>query len=466
MRWDMTMVPGAGFPEATVEAFARFDAPQFGRRVQHVLNDQTRLEAFLKVNASFKPQVVVFNNRHWEPGSFTRFHAKKFVFVEGAVDTEFFRPAPVLAGCRAGEAFVIGALANKNLEAVLDALDRLPEDIRLVTIGEPPLHSPRLERYLASGRLVARGLVDEQGLRDFYHSVDAVVHAERFAGWANIAAEAMASGVPVACSRPGTLAFAEDEVTALVIDEASGEAIANALLRLSRDPALRERLAAAGRKRIERYAWPYYAKRLIEACRDDGRDHYTFAPELGLHGKWPPVARLKGLEPLFESVAGKTVLDLACAEGVVARECLKGGAELVHGFELDGSRVAGAQAVCSAFPGERSLFRQADLSDAEAFFDAHGDVLLARYDVVLYLGLQHHLPYPARLSLLRLAARLAGEMLVIRTPEHVYQHDEMERTIEDAGFQLSHGRQDDWQLGTGGGLRVFVREATPVRPHA
>ena len=39
--WDVTMVPGQGFPDDTLEAFKHLRARSFGLRVQHILNDQT-----------------------------------------------------------------------------------------------------------------------------------------------------------------------------------------------------------------------------------------------------------------------------------------------------------------------------------------------------------------------------------------------------------------------------------------
>jgi glycosyltransferase involved in cell wall biosynthesis len=69
------------------------------------------------------------------------------------------------------------------------------------------------------------------------------------------ALEAMAAGLPVVASRVGGLAEVVDHgATGLLVPPADPGALAAALARLAREPALRERLGAAGRARVlDRY---------------------------------------------------------------------------------------------------------------------------------------------------------------------------------------------------------------------
>jgi glycosyltransferase involved in cell wall biosynthesis len=95
-----------------------------------------------------------------------------------------------------------------------------------------------------------------------YSRADIFVSAERRAGWANTAAEAMACRLPVVCTASGTRDFAVNGETALVVPAAHPYFLRRAILRLVRDPGLRARLAEAGLRKISGFTWDALAARL------------------------------------------------------------------------------------------------------------------------------------------------------------------------------------------------------------
>lgn len=95
-----------------------------------------------------------------------------------------------------------------------------------------------------------------------FGQADAFVSAEKRAGWANTAAEAMACRLPVVCTASGSRDFAIDGQTALVIPMRHPCFIARALRRLIEDRALAARLADAGNKKIAEFSWPRLVTRL------------------------------------------------------------------------------------------------------------------------------------------------------------------------------------------------------------
>lgn len=431
--WDAVMVPGAGFSDATIARFAALRAPNFGVRVQHVLNDPTLRERFRRVNDAFAPDVVVFNNRAWPVGTFTEFQAKRFHVLEGAVDVERFRARAYRTHPLRASEWIVGGQAAKNPAPLVAALAMLPESVKLRLYGPDKAELAAAHAGLvASGRLQLVGAKDEDALRAFYDDVDCVVSSEAHAGWANLAAEAMASGVPVVCTRHGTAAFARDGETALVV-EPEAAAIASAIERLRGDAALCRDLAGHARDAIAAFSWPRYSRALLALLARDETAHYVHAPELGLFGKWPLEERLEGLAPLFERAHGASFIDLGCAEGFVAREMLRHGASLVHGFELDAFRVASARALCAEFD-QRAVFRTANLSDPAGFRAANADLLLERYDGVLYLGIHHHLDAATRAQMLHDAIARAARWFALRTSRALAESERVFAAIEAAGF--------------------------------
>lgn len=452
--WDATFIPGAGFPAAIIARFAQLKADSFGVRVQHILNDTSRRAAFLDVNRAFSPHVVIFNNRHWAAGDFTDFAADAFHFLEGGVDLEALAPDPGRVARLPGRPFVIGGLANKNPGPLIEAARRCGPDVSLRLFGPCDGVADRARDLAGSGRLLLEGVLDESALPGFYAGVDCVVHAETFAGWANLAVEAMASGVPVICTPHGTRAFAEHGETALVVAEPTAEAVAEAVLKLRSDPALAIRLARNARQRVRAFSWTAYAADLLRLIGKPPHSYYTWSPQLQLFGKWPEEQRLHGLSLILDAAPGASICDLGAGDGAIARRLLDRGAAIVHGFEIDPRRVDLAGSLCAGFSG--AAFHQADLSDWSLFEARHAGDMLESYDIVLYLGLHHHLPAAGRMHALLSAARRASRWLAVRTPRTLFQSDGIESTLAGQGFALQASASDG---GAGlGGSYVFARQ--------
>ena len=314
------------------------------------------------------------------------------------------------------------------------------------------------ERYtslISEKRLEILGpLLGDQALYDFYQRVDCVAMTETFAGWANLAAESMACGIPVVCTAHGTTAFAFDNETALLVDP-TPESLSKALTRLRTDFSLCTNLAINARRVISKYTWEKYAQLLLKLIKHDGMQHYTYAPEDGLYGKWPFSERLLGLESLFGWAANSSVLDFGAAEGLIAREIMLKGATKIRGFELNADRVNKANALCSQL-GDAKFFA-ADLSDWEAFYSKNRENIESS-DIVLYLGIHHHLPQNNRQKTLCSAADLALKIFAIRTPEIFYETDEIEKHLTKKGFvrfqDLEYKTEKIVNLGA---ARIYIR---------
>lgn len=115
-----------------------------------------------------------------------------------------------------------------------------------------------------------------------------------------------------------------------------------------------------------------------------------------------------GLEPLLAEAKGASVLDVACAEGMVGKWLLDHGAASVRGLEGHAPYVETGRAVA-----EQVQFYVVDLNDVPTW----AALIEERYDIVLALNILHKLSDPARA--LRELAKRTGNMLALSLPDDV-----------------------------------------------
>jgi glycosyltransferase involved in cell wall biosynthesis len=146
-------------------------------------------------------------------------------------------------------ALALGRLhENKAFETLIAALGRDP-DIHLWLAGEGPLRGA-LERQIRDAGLGARVrlLGWRSDVPDLLATADFLVCPSRHEPLGNVVIEGWAAGLPVvAAASVGPAALIEEGVSGLVVPVDDDAALAVAMRRLADDPALRARLAAAGR---------------------------------------------------------------------------------------------------------------------------------------------------------------------------------------------------------------------------
>jgi glycosyltransferase involved in cell wall biosynthesis len=108
------------------------------------------------------------------------------------------------------------------------------------------------------------GWIPREELRDLYARAWAFLYPSKFEGFGLPVLEAMATGVPTACSSIEPLASIAGDA-ALQFDPANPRAIAACVERIVSDEALRARLAEAGPKRAAQFPWRETARLTLEA---------------------------------------------------------------------------------------------------------------------------------------------------------------------------------------------------------
>jgi glycosyltransferase involved in cell wall biosynthesis len=161
---------------------------------------------------------------------------------------------------------------HKNLLALIGALALIPAEHRplLVLPGYPTWHEAELraraEADGVAGDVRFLGWLSGEDLEGLWALAQAFVFPSLYEGFGLPVLEAMARGVPVACSNTSSLPEVAGDA-ALLFDQQDESAIAMSLERLLDDRALREQLQARGLSRVAEFTWERTARLTLESYR-------------------------------------------------------------------------------------------------------------------------------------------------------------------------------------------------------
>jgi glycogen synthase len=179
--------------------------------------------------------------------------------AHSGVDAAFLEPAT--APDWDWRLLYVGRLdARKGVHTAIQALTHLPPRARLRVVGGWDESEAGRLRALAARLGVADclafdGQLEREALPAAYAGADAVVFPVVWEEpWGLVPLEAMGVGRPVvATGRGGSAEYLRDGENCLLFPAEDAEALARAVERLADDPALRERLRAAGRETAQRH---------------------------------------------------------------------------------------------------------------------------------------------------------------------------------------------------------------------
>lgn len=170
--------------------------------------------------------------------------------------------------------YVGGYHWHKNVEGMVDGLAIARSrgaDLSLawagkLSEGEIAIVEEAARRAGVSRFVQRLGYVRDDELAVLYRAAVAHVLASRGEGFGFTVVESMAAGCPVVTTRAGSLAEVAGDA-ALVVDPEDHAAIGDALVRLNRDPALREDLRARGRALAPRFSLDAQAREMAAVYR-------------------------------------------------------------------------------------------------------------------------------------------------------------------------------------------------------
>ena len=160
---------------------------------------------------------------------------------------------------------------HKNLDRLIRVYARRKRDFRLTLTGMRGFHARSLERLILelgvaeSVRLT--GWIAHEELYRQYERAQAFIYPSTFEGFGMPVLEAMAAGIPTACSDiPALREVAGD--AALFFDPLDEDAIDEALERITTGRLLRGRLAEAGPARARLFTWEQTALTTLREVMD------------------------------------------------------------------------------------------------------------------------------------------------------------------------------------------------------
>ena len=188
------------------------------------------------------------------------------------VDPVFFD----IAARRRPEPFLLAVSTlhpHKNLDGLLKAFAvfrKSRPEFRLVVCGihgffTGPLHQLRDSLGLADA-VEFPGWVPREQLHDYYARAWAFLYPSLFEGFGLPVLEALAAGVPAACSAIEPLSGIAGSA-ALQFDPRDLGSMVNAMERLTSDSDLRARLAEAGPRRAAEFSWEATARATLDALQ-------------------------------------------------------------------------------------------------------------------------------------------------------------------------------------------------------
>ena len=143
----------------------------------------------------------------------------------------------------------------------------LPEGLKLVVIGQLAKKEREFVRKLRANyypNVVWAGVVDD--LRPWLGCAKALIFASLYEGFGIPILEAFACGTAVITSNCSSMPEVAGDA-ALYVDPLSTESIAQAIVKISSDEQLRQKLITAGAERNKQFTWQRTAQDVIKIYR-------------------------------------------------------------------------------------------------------------------------------------------------------------------------------------------------------
>jgi glycosyltransferase involved in cell wall biosynthesis len=245
-------------------------APVF-RTVHHVDDfAEPRLFEFEKRAVTRSKNIFVVS-KYWHD-VLKREYAHESVIAYNGLDSSDFDPLPERKSEVPTVLFVGGLEPRKGLDDLIRAMKVVVSgvtDARLIVVAKAGFRGT--DNWIAyeslahslelTDRIDFRESVDQVTLLGLYADCDVLALPSRNEGWGLVLMEAMACGKPVVATRVGGIPeLVRNRTEGILVEAGDVKGIADSITRLLKDPALRDRMGRAGRRRVRDFSWDSTAK--------------------------------------------------------------------------------------------------------------------------------------------------------------------------------------------------------------
>ncbi|MCP4116870.1 MAG: glycosyltransferase family 4 protein [Desulfobacteraceae bacterium] len=163
--------------------------------------------------------------------------------------------------------FVSSLEPRKNIDLLIDALEKVDTDIPLVLVGWQGWGEKgwleKIGKTCFKNRVYFTGHVPDSDLQAIYTGAKALIYPSIYEGFGLPIVEAMACGCPVICSNTASMPEVAGDA-AVLIDPARSDELANAIETVVHDTCFRDNLVAKGLEQASVFTWDSTAGKTLE----------------------------------------------------------------------------------------------------------------------------------------------------------------------------------------------------------
>ncbi|SMC76624.1 alpha-1,3-rhamnosyl/mannosyltransferase [Desulfocicer vacuolatum DSM 3385] len=166
--------------------------------------------------------------------------------------------------------FVSSLEPRKNIDLLIDAMEKADTDIPLVLVGWQGWGEKhwldKLNKINMKNRVYLIGHVPDNDLKVIYNSAQSLVYPSLYEGFGLPILEAMACGCPVICSNTASMPEVAGNA-AIFIDPSSSDDLAQAIETMTYNTKLRKSLVTRGTTRAKEFNWEKTATKTLDVFK-------------------------------------------------------------------------------------------------------------------------------------------------------------------------------------------------------